>query len=81
MKEILCEYELIGFSYAFPKLIMKTDILHGLYIYYMTVVNVMITLGMTGKVYYMMLLCYPDSAFHKNNWFMGIREEINQCDK
>lgn len=55
VKGILCVYGLIGFSYAFPKLNIKTDISYGLYIYHMTVVNVMITLGMTVKVPYMML--------------------------
>ena len=55
VKGILCVYGLIGFSYAFPKLNIKTDISYGLYIYHMTVVNVMITLGMTGEVPYMML--------------------------
>lgn len=55
VKGILCVYGLIGFSYAFPKLNIKTDISYGLYIYHMTVVNVMIMLGMTGKVPYMML--------------------------
>lgn len=54
-KGILCVYGLIGFSYSFPKLNIKTDISYGLYIYHMTVVNVMITLGMIGKVSYMML--------------------------
>lgn len=55
VKGILCVYGLIGFSYAFPKLNIKIDISYGLYIYHMTVVNVMITLGMTGKVSYMIL--------------------------
>ena len=55
VKGILCVYGLIGFSYAFPKLNIKIDISYGLYIYHMTVVNVMITLGMTEKVSYMIL--------------------------
>ena len=56
VKGILCVYGLIGFSYAFPKLNIKTDISYGLYIYHMTVVNVTITLGMTGKFLYMMFV-------------------------
>ena len=55
VKGIFCVYGLIGFSYAFPKLNIKIDISYGLYIYHMTVVNVMIMLGMTGKVSYMIL--------------------------
>jgi peptidoglycan/LPS O-acetylase OafA/YrhL len=55
VKGILCVYGLIGFSYAFPKFNIKTDISYGLYIYHMTVVNVMITLGMRGKASYMIL--------------------------
>lgn len=56
IKRIICVYGLIGLSYTFPNLNIKTDISYGLYIYHMTVVNVMITLGMTGKMLYMMLI-------------------------
>lgn len=41
---------LLGFAYAFPGLEIKMDISYGLYLYHMTVVNVMVTFGMTGNV-------------------------------
>lgn len=53
IKSFLCGYGLIGFAYAFPKLNIKTDVSYGLYIYHMTVVNVMITMGLAGKAIYM----------------------------
>jgi hypothetical protein len=40
----------IGFSYEYPKLNIKKDISYGIYLYHMTVVNVMITYGIIGKV-------------------------------
>ena len=40
---------LIGFAYAFPKIRVWQDISYPLYLYHMTVVNVMIQLGYTGK--------------------------------
>lgn len=49
----------LGFSYRFPGLAVKRDISYGIYIYHMTVVNAMITLGATGKdrwVFVMMAL-------------------------
>ena len=39
---------IVGFSYMFPKLNIKTDISYGVYIYHMTVVNALIALGFTG---------------------------------
>lgn len=36
---------LIGFAYGFPKMNIKTDISYGIYIYHMTIVNVLIQLG------------------------------------
>lgn len=39
---------ILGFSYMFPKLNLKTDISYGVYIYHMTVVNALIALGFTG---------------------------------
>lgn len=55
IKGLLCGYGLIGFAYAFPQLNIKTDVSYGLYIYHMTVVNIMITFGFTGKVIYMVI--------------------------
>ena len=40
---------LIGFAYAFPKINLKIDISYPLYLYHMTVVNVMLQLGYSGK--------------------------------
>ncbi|MCI7178861.1 MAG: acyltransferase [Bacteroidales bacterium] len=40
---------LIGFSYSFPRLNIKTDISYGLYIYHMTIVNALIALGFVGQ--------------------------------
>ena len=55
LKCIFCVYGLIGFAYSFPQLNIKVDMSYGLYIYHMTVVNVMITLGLTGRLIYMLL--------------------------
>lgn len=46
---------IIGFAYSFPKLNIKTDISYGLYIYHMTIVNVMITLEFTRQIKYMII--------------------------
>lgn len=46
---------IIGFAYSFPKLNIKTDISYGLYIYHMTIVNVMITLGFIGEIKYILI--------------------------
>lgn len=40
---------LIGFAYAFPKINLRIDISYPLYLYHMTVVNVMLQLGYSGK--------------------------------
>lgn len=45
---------LLGFSYAFPQLNIKTDISYALYIYHMTIVNAMIVMGYIGTP---MFLC------------------------
>lgn len=42
---------MIGFAYSFPKLELKTDISYGLFIYHMTVINVLITFGLTRKAW------------------------------
>lgn len=44
------------------KLNIKTDISYGLYIYHMTVVNILIMLGMTGKIEYMLLAIVISAA-------------------
>ena len=40
---------LIGFAYRFPRLAVKTDISYGLFIYHMIVINVFLSLGLTGS--------------------------------
>ena len=45
----------MGIGYAFPKLEIKTDISYGIYIYYMIVVNIMVTLGAVGKLKYLFI--------------------------
>ncbi len=40
---------LIGFSYRFPRIAIKTDISYGLFIYHMIIVNVFISSGLTGS--------------------------------
>jgi peptidoglycan/LPS O-acetylase OafA/YrhL len=39
----------LGFAYRFPKLEIKRDMSYGIYIFHMTVVNVMIAKGMVGR--------------------------------
>lgn len=39
----------LGFSYKFPRINIKTDISYGMYIYHMTVVNALIALGFVGQ--------------------------------
>lgn len=46
---------LLGFAYQYPQLNVKKDISYGLYIYHMIVCNVMIELGLTGNVRYMLI--------------------------
>ena len=62
VKGILCVYGLIGFAYTFPKLNIKMDISYGLYIYHMTVVNILIMLRMTEKIEYMLLAIVISAA-------------------
>lgn len=51
IKGFLCGYGLIGFAYTFPKINIKIDVSYGLYIYHMTIVNIMITLDILEKLY------------------------------
>ena len=46
---------LIGLAYALPKINIKWDISYGLYIYHMTVINVMIELGFVGNWYHLLV--------------------------
>lgn len=55
LKSIIGVYGMIGFVYSFPRLNIKTDISYGLYIYHMTVVNAMITLGFTKQIQYLFI--------------------------
>lgn len=41
---------LLGFAYAMPGLNIKTDISYGVYIYHMTIINVIIECGLIGKL-------------------------------
>ena len=47
---------LLGFAYAVPQVNIKTDISYAVYIYHMTVVNAMITLGYLQKPIYLLLV-------------------------
>ena len=47
---------LLGFAYAIPDLNVKTDISYGIYIYHMTIINVIIELGLIGKLTDLLLL-------------------------
>ena len=47
---------LLGFAYAVPQINIKTDISYAVYIYHMTVVNAMITLGYMHKPIYLLLV-------------------------
>lgn len=53
---ILLFLGLLGFAYSFPKLNIKTDISYGIYIYHMTVVNVLITFGLTHKPWLILIV-------------------------
>ena len=46
---------IIGIGYAFPKIEIQTDISYGLYLYHMTVVNVMVVFGLTGRNIYLFM--------------------------
>ena len=48
-KTILLFCGVLGFSYQYPEVNMKTDISYGIYIYHMTIVNALIALGFVGK--------------------------------
>lgn len=45
----------LGFSYAFPTINIKTDISYGLYIYHMTIINAFIELNLTQKPLYVLI--------------------------
>lgn len=42
-------FAIMGIAYSFPKLEIKMDISYGLYIYHMTVVNIMVNFGLIGR--------------------------------
>ena len=48
-------FAVMGIAYSFPKLEIKTDISYGLYIYHMTVVNVMVSFGLLGRIEYLFI--------------------------
>lgn len=47
---------LLGFAYAVPQVNIKTDISYAVYIYHMTVVNAMISLGYVHKPIYLLVV-------------------------
>lgn len=47
---------LLGIAYAFPKLNIKRDISYGIYIYHMTIINALITLGYSGNISYVLFV-------------------------
>ncbi len=63
VKNILSVIGIIGFAYAFPQFNIKTDISYGLYIYHMTIINAMFTLGYTGKLKYLFIAVLLSSLF------------------
>lgn len=46
---------IIGFSYRYPELKLKNDISFGVFIYHMTIVNIMITFGWTGRFIHLLI--------------------------
>lgn len=48
-------FAVMGIAYSFPKLEIKTDISYGLYIYHMTVVNVMVNFGLLSRIEYLFI--------------------------
>ncbi len=46
----------IGFAYLVPVINIKKDISYGIYIYHMTVVNVMLELGIFGKLWHLFIV-------------------------
>ena len=50
VRSFLIAPAIIGIAYKYPKLNLPYDISYGFYIYHMVVINVLIELGMTGKI-------------------------------
>lgn len=48
---IILFLSMLGVAYRFPQLNLKTDLSYALFIYHMTVINAMITIGLTGNLY------------------------------
>ena len=55
LKTLFVILAIIGFSYRFPRLKLKYDISYGVYIYHMTVINIMITFGWMGKYIHLLI--------------------------
>lgn len=47
---------LIGFSYSFPNLSINPDVSYGLFLYHMTIVNILVSLGCVGNWMYLLLV-------------------------
>ena len=56
MKNIFSVSGLIGFAYVYPDFGFKTDISYGIYLYHMTVVNILINFGFIEKWYYLLVV-------------------------
>lgn len=69
MKSLTLGLAVVGFAYRYPKLELKNDYSYGFYIYHMIVINLMIHLGLTGKLWHLAvalagsLLCAA-ASFH-----------------
>lgn len=46
----------LGFSYKFPKLNIKTDLSYGIYLYHMIIVNIFITYKLTKSIIYLIIV-------------------------
>ncbi len=55
LKTLFVLVAIIGFAYCFPQFKLKKDISYGIFIYHMTVVNAMITFGLTGRIIWLMV--------------------------
>ncbi len=74
---------LLGFAYAVPQVNIKTDISYAVYIYHMTVVNAMITLGYMHKPIYLLwvtIITFAVSYLSTKwvgNWSQKMKKKIS----
>ena len=73
---------LLGFAYAVPQVNIKTDISYAVYIYHMTVVNALITLGYMHKPIYLLVVTIITFAISYlstkwvGNWSQKMKKKI-----